>query len=112
MIKINLIYYNNTQLSIVIVTIYESDIDLICFSSCAPAEYDYLFQYGSYVFSVNRPEINFDLAIYNDGIAEDVEGLILFLEVIESQLDPRDVGQVQLTRSAYLITISQSGMCM
>ena len=68
--------------------------------------------YDGYVFSVNPPQFNFDLPIYNDGIAEDVEGLILFLEVVESQLDPRDVGQVQLIRSAYLITISQSGTCM
>ena len=45
---------------------------------------------------MNLPPFNFDLPIYNDGIAEDVEGLILFLEVVESQLDPRDVGQVQL----------------
>ena len=59
---------------------------------------------------MNPPlQFNFDLPIYNDGITEDVEGLILFLEVVESQLDPRDMGQVQLIRSAYLITISQSG---
>ena len=50
------------------------------------------------------------IPIYDDGIDEDVEGLILFLDVMESQLDPRDVGYINVSRSAYLITIYPSGM--
>ena len=32
------------------------------------------------------------------------------MDIIESDLDPRDVGQVSLERSAYLIRINESGM--
>ena len=38
----------------------------------------------------------FLLSIYEDGL--------------ESQLDPRDVGQIDLARTAYLVTINQSGI--
>ena len=48
--------------------------------------------------------------IYDDGIAEDVEGLVLSLEVLESELDPRDVDFVNLPRSAYIIAIYPSGI--
>ena len=33
----------------------------------------------------------------------------MFLDIIESDLDPRDVGQVSLERSSYLIRINESG---
>lgn len=46
---------------------------------------------------------------YSDGIQEQREGLVLLLEIIESELDPRDVGNVSLSRSAYLIRINDSG---
>ena len=52
----------------------------------------------------------FLIPVYDDGIDEDVEGLIIFLEVMESELDPRDVGQIDLIRSAYLIRISPTGI--
>ena len=35
---------------------------------------------------------------------------MLFLEIIESELDPRDVGNASLSRSAYLVRINDSGM--
>ena len=51
----------------------------------------------------------FILPIYEDGLDEDTEGLILLLDIPESLLDPRDVGQIDLDRSVYLVTINQSG---
>ena len=53
-----------------------------------------------------------DLSIeaYQDGIAEQSEGFVLLLEIDESELDPRDVGNVSLSRSVYLVRINQSGM--
>ena len=47
---------------------------------------------------------------YLDGLAEELEGFVLYLDVMESELDPRDVGQVNLSRSVYLVVINQSGM--
>ena len=51
----------------------------------------------------------FSFEVYEDGVAEEVEGFVLFLEVLESELDERDVGQVDLARAAYLVRINQSG---
>lgn len=48
----------------------------------------------------------FFLEPFVDGIAEGTEGFVLFLQIIESELDPRDVGNVSLSRSAYLIRIN------
>ena len=48
--------------------------------------------------------------MYDDGVGEEVEGLIVLLEVLESELDERDVGQVDLARAAYLVRIYHSGM--
>ena len=45
-----------------------------------------------------------------DSSPEGTEGFIVFVEVQESELDERDVGQVELIRSAYLIRINPSGM--
>lgn len=50
------------------------------------------------------------LPIYEDGLEEDTEGFVLYMDVVESQLDPRDVGQIDLARTAYLVTINQSGI--
>ena len=47
---------------------------------------------------------------YIDGLAEKIEGLVVYLELVESELDSRDVGQVALERSTYLIRINQSSM--
>ena len=58
--------------------------------------------------SPNMYELTFDA--YLDGLAEELEGFVLYLEVMESELDPRDVGQITLSRSVYLIVINQSGM--
>ena len=55
------------------------------------------------------------LNAYQDGVAEESEGFILYLEIVESELDPRDVGSVSVSRSAYLIRINQSSttvLCM
>ena len=49
------------------------------------------------------------LETFSDGISEQTEGSVLFLEIIESELDPRDVGNVSLSRSAYLVRINDSG---
>lgn len=45
---------------------------------------------------------------YIDGIAEEPEGLVAYLDLEESDLDPRDVGQVALERSTYLVRINPS----
>ena len=50
------------------------------------------------------------LEAYQDGIAEQLEGFVLLLEINESELDPRDVGNVSLSRSVYLVRINQSGI--
>ena len=55
------------------------------------------------------------LNAYQDGVAEESEGFVLYLEIVESELDPRDVGSVSVSRSAYLIRINQSSttvLCM
>ena len=43
---------------------------------------------------------------YIDGLPEETEGLVVYLELDESELDPRDVGQIALERSTYLIRIN------
>ena len=52
------------------------------------------------------------LNAYQDGEAEQLEGFILYLEIVESELDPRDVGNASLSRPAYLVRINQSGTVM
>lgn len=52
------------------------------------------------------------LDAYQDGEAEQLEGFVIYLEIVESELDPRDVGNVSLSRSVYLIRINQSGTTM
>ena len=49
---------------------------------------------------------------YIDGLTEGTEGIVVYLELVESGLDPRDVGQVALKRSTYLIRINPSSMCI
>ena len=36
------------------------------------------------------------------------EGLVVYFELDESELDPKDVGQIALERSTYLIRINPS----
>ena len=55
------------------------------------------------------PEIIF-LKAYEDGVAEEVEGFVLYLDLVESELDSRDVGFVNISRNAYLIRINESGI--
>ena len=50
------------------------------------------------------------LNAYQDGVAEQLEGFVLLLEIVQSELDGRDVGNVSLSRSAYLVRINQSGI--
>jgi hypothetical protein len=57
---------------------------------------------------VISPSLTLDA--YQDGEAEQSEGFVLLLEIEESELDPRDVGNVSLSRSVYLVRINQSGM--
>ena len=47
---------------------------------------------------------------YIDGLPEETEGLVVYLELDESELDPRDVGQIALERNTYLIRINSSRM--
>lgn len=51
-----------------------------------------------------------DLRAYEDGEAEESEGFVLYLDLVESELDPRDVGLVNISRNAYLIRINESGI--
>ena len=81
---------------------------------CSPAEYyDYqplnltLSVLAGVGFGVELPFLFIET--YGDGLREDIEGLVLFLEIQESGLDPRDVGNVSLSRSAYLLRINQTG---
>ena len=78
---------------------------------CSPAEYDY--QHLNQTLSVSglgfgEDDRFFFIETYGDGLTESIEGLILFLEIQESGLDPRDVGNVSLSRSAYLLRIKQT----
>ena len=81
------------------------------------AEYDYPFELHK-SFAVNHSEgivgtaFGLLFPIYDDGIAEDVEGLVLSLEVLGLELDPRDVDFVNLPRSAYIIAIYPSGIAI
>jgi hypothetical protein len=59
---------------------------------------------------VISPSLTLDA--YQDGEAEQSEGFVLYLEIIDSELDPRDVGNVSVSRSAYLVRINQSGTAM
>ena len=52
----------------------------------------------------------YSLPVYEDGLDENVEGFVLYLDVSESEVDTRDVGQVDLNRVALLVTINQSGL--
>ena len=76
-------------------------------------EYDYDFRgsatvvHSAGVGGVFHP---FFIPVYDDGISEDVEGLVLFFEVLESELDPRDVDFISHSRSTYLIVINPSDM--
>ena len=44
---------------------------------------------------------------FEDTLPENTEGFIAFLELQESELDARDIGQVELVRSAYLVRINE-----
>ena len=46
----------------------------------------------------------------DDGVMEEVEGLVAYFEVRDSELDERDRGEVTLERSAYLLRITPSCM--
>ena len=77
------------------------------------AEYDYDLRGSATVVSrggQDRFIHSLFIPVYDDGIAEDVEGLVLFFEVLESELDPRDVDFISFNRSTYLIVINPSGM--
>ena len=50
------------------------------------------------------------LSAYEDGVAEESEGFVLYLDLVESELDPRDVGLVNISRNTYLIRINESGI--
>ena len=56
------------------------------------------------------PIVPLGFVAFDDGVTEDVEGIVVFLEVLESELDDRDRGEVELERSAYLIRINPSRM--
>ena len=51
-----------------------------------------------------------NLNAYSDGIEEELEGFVIILRLLESDLDPRDVGLVNISRSIYLVRINQSGI--
>ena len=75
--------------------------------------YDYRTIDRTIPLTAGSPEYsNYELTLdaYLDGLAEELEGFVLYLDVMESELDPRDVGQVSLSRSVYLVVINQSGV--
>ena len=79
------------------------------------AEYDYDSTVSDiavafFVGGSVAPPPRVGVSIHDDGVAEEVEGLVVLLEVVESELDERDVGQVDLIRSTYLGRINPSGM--
>lgn len=51
-----------------------------------------------------------EFSAYDDGINETNEGLLVYVNVLESQLDDRDRGEVSLERGVYLIRITPSRM--
>ena len=50
------------------------------------------------------------LNAYEDGVPEEAEGFVLYVDLLESELNSRDVGQVNLSRNAYLVRINESGI--
>ena len=78
---------------------------------CFATEYDY--QTVSRTYSVLAggfiAPVFFGIEIYQEGVAENLEGFVLFLEIAESELDQRDIGNVSLSRSTYLLRINQTG---
>lgn len=54
------------------------------------------------------PSLSLDA--YQDGLLEQLEGFVLYLEIVQSELDDRDVGNASLSRSTYLVRINQSGV--
>ena len=54
------------------------------------------------------PPVRIQINTILDSVPEDAEGAILLLRFQESELDARDVGQVQLLRNSYLIRINES----
>ena len=56
------------------------------------------------------PQQFFFIETYVDGVRENTEGYVLYLDIIEADLDPRDLGQVNLSRSVYLVRIEPSGI--
>ena len=72
------------------------------------AEYDY----RPYDMTLNLTVgVNqyFFIEPYADGVPEDLEGFVLFVELLESELDSRDVGYVTLPRSTYIVRINDTG---
>ena len=54
------------------------------------------------------PPQTIQITTFADSLPEDAEGAILVLSFEESELDERDVGQVQLVRDSYLVRINES----
>ena len=50
-----------------------------------------------------------NLTAFSDGMEEELEGFVIVLRLLESELDPRDVGLVNISRSIYLVRIRPSG---
>ena len=80
------------------------------------AVYDFNSTLGREARIVFRPvgmgfppvNLSFGIMAYLDGLPEETEGLVVYLELDESELDPKDVGQIALERSTYLIRINPS----
>lgn len=86
---------------------------IVCLCCNFPAAYDYETIDKTLSLSFTSQVVHYDelfFDAYLDGIPEELEGFVLYLELIESELDPRDVGHVNLSQSVYLIIINQSGM--
>ena len=54
------------------------------------------------------PPLRIQISTILDSMPEDAEGAVLLLRFQESELDERDMEQVQLVRNSYLIRINES----
>ena len=71
------------------------------------------FNATSLSLNLNAELVDFNAAItvsvYNDGVAENEEGFVILLGVLQEELDGRDVGFVDVLTPVVLVRLQQGG---
>ena len=52
---------------------------------------------------------NITVSVYNDGVEENEEGFVILLNVLQEQLDGRDIGFVDVLTPVVLVRLQQGG---